>query len=106
MPFTDLIDRYDRPGTWFYVDPPYWGCENDYGKGLFRRADFEVLADRLARIKGRFILSINDVPAIRKVFGRFELREVQTRYSVGDVDRKAGVKELLFSNAPLVERGR
>lgn len=98
MPFGELIDRYDRAGTWFYLDPPYWGCETDYGKGLFQRADFEVLADRLARIKGKFILSINDVPAIRKVFKRFAVRPVATSYSVGGADRGGKVGELLVRN--------
>lgn len=29
------------------------------------------MAERLARLKGRFILSINDVPEIRKAFADF-----------------------------------
>jgi DNA adenine methylase len=98
LPFLDLIDRYDRAGTWFYVDPPYFGCENDYGKGLFTRGDFESLADRLARAKGKFILSINDTPEIRRIFERFECRPVQTSYSVGSAKRGGEVRELLFLN--------
>ncbi|NJR20670.1 MAG: DNA adenine methylase [Hyphomonadaceae bacterium] len=30
-----FIPRYDRIATLFYLDPPYWGCEGDYGKNLF-----------------------------------------------------------------------
>lgn len=36
--------RTPRPGTLFYLDPPYHGCENLYGKGLFKRSDFHRLA--------------------------------------------------------------
>jgi DNA adenine methylase len=79
MPFTELIDRYDRPHTFFYIDPPYHGSEDDYGKGLFKREDFAVLAEQLAGIKGRFIMSINDTPEIRKLFGGFRIRTVPTR---------------------------
>ena len=25
-----LIDKYDRKGMLFYLDPPYWDCEDDY----------------------------------------------------------------------------
>lgn len=98
LPFLKLIDRYDRPHTFFYVDPPYYGSEDDYGKGLFSRADFDVLAERLAHIKGKFLLSINDTPAVRKIFGRFKWREVSTRYSLGNADKSKARRELLVMN--------
>lgn len=78
-----FIDRYDRPGTLFYIDPPYYGSEGDYGRELFTRDQFAAMAERLARLQGSFILSINDVPAIRELFGSFDLEEVRLRYSVG-----------------------
>jgi DNA adenine methylase len=84
LPYRRFLDRYDRPGTLFYVDPPYWGGENDYGKGMFERADYEILAEGLAGLKGTFILSINDVPEIREIFGGFRLDEVTTNYSVSN----------------------
>ena len=52
-------------------DPPYWDCETMYGKGIFAKDDFERLAEQLRHIKGRFLLSINDVPAIREIFTGF-----------------------------------
>lgn len=98
MPFADLIRRYDRLHTFFYVDPPYHGSEDDYGKGLFSRGDFAVLAGLLAGIKGKFIMSINDTPEIRKLYGRFRVRTVPTRYSLGGADRAGTVRELLVMN--------
>lgn len=98
-PFGDVLDRYDRPQTFFYLDPPYYGSENDYGKGLFKRSDFAVLAERAAALKGKFILSINDTPEIRKVFGSFTVRPVSTRYSLGNADRRTdNARELLVMN--------
>lgn len=32
-----VIERYDRKKTLFYLDPPYWGNEGDYGKDLFNK---------------------------------------------------------------------
>jgi DNA adenine methylase len=78
----DFVDRYDTAGTLFYLDPPYWGSEASYGEGVFSRADFAQLADRLATIEGRFILSINDVPGTRHVFERFVVEPVITRYTM------------------------
>lgn len=98
LPFEKLIDRYDRAHTFFYIDPPYYGCENHYGKGLFRRNDFDALAARLGRLKGKFIMSINDTPEIRKLFAGFRIRPVTTRYSVGSARRDKAVTELLVMN--------
>ena len=95
-----FIPRYDRPTTLFYVDPPYWGREADYGKGLFAREDFARLAELLRGIRGRFLLSLNDRPEVRKLFAGFEIERARVRYTLGT---KAGRKvphaaELLISN--------
>jgi DNA adenine methylase len=92
-----FIDRYDRPETLFYLDPPYHGSENDYGKGLFSRDQFAALADRLRTIKGRFILSINDVPAIRELFSGFAMQELELAYTVGGGAGRPA-RELIISN--------
>lgn len=82
LPWADFISRYDRPGTLFYLDPPYWDCESDYGTGVFGKADFTAMAEQLAGLKGRFVLSINDVPEIRAIFKRFTIEEATLTYSV------------------------
>lgn len=97
LPYGEFIKRYDRPDTLFYLDPPYWNCENDYGKGTFCKADFDELAKLLKGIKGKFILSINDVPEIRQIFKAFYIKEVQTTYTVGTQSGKQAA-ELLISN--------
>jgi DNA adenine methylase len=103
LDWADFIPRYDREGTLFYLDPPYWGCEGDYGKALFSRADFGRMAEVLARLKGRFILSINDVPEIREIFGSFQLTGVTTSYTISRTgnDQAGARAELLVSNFPI-----
>lgn len=96
-PYAEVIERFDRPGTLFYVDPPYWGCEGDYGVNLFERADFQRLAELLGRVRGRFILSLNDVPEIREVFAGFNIESVQTRYTIS-AKRSTPVGEVLITN--------
>ena len=59
LPYQEFITRYDRPGTLFYLDPPYWGCEGIYGRNLFGRADFAELAGLLKGLKGGFMMSCN-----------------------------------------------
>ena len=91
-----FIDRYDRNGTLFYCDPPYWGTEHYYGKSLFNRDQFAIMAERLNCLKGRFIMSISDVQEIRDLFADFKMIEVDLTYSLGDNGQKA--KELIITN--------
>lgn len=96
LDYAAFISRYDTAETLFYLDPPYWGCERDYGQDVFGPGDFAELADLLSDIKGRFILSINDRPEVREIFARFHLAEVDTTYQVGSAPRPA--RELILSN--------
>jgi DNA adenine methylase len=83
LEYEAVIRRYDRPATLFYLDPPYAGSEGDYGPS-FGPGDFEQLAGLLRSIAGRFILSINDTPAIRETFKGFQIEAVETTYSLSD----------------------
>ncbi|MBP7242925.1 DNA adenine methylase [Amaricoccus sp.] len=98
LDWSDCLDRYDREGTLFYLDPPYWGSETDYGKAMFARADFARLAERLAALRGRFLMSINDTPETRDLFAAFERQQVSTTYTVGSRTGSAATRpELLVS---------
>lgn len=92
LDWSEFIRRYDKPGTLFYLDPPYWGCEDDYGKAMFGRDDFARMADILRGLKGRFIMSINDVPEIRELFGWAEVEEVKVSYTIGNKGDRAPVR--------------
>jgi DNA adenine methylase len=96
--YSEILSRFDKPDTFFYIDPPYYGCEDYYGKGIFGRDDFLKLRDILAGIKGRFILSINDVGEIRNLFKQFHIEGVATTYSAGGANKKKKVTELLIMN--------
>jgi DNA adenine methylase len=82
LPWPDFVDRYDTPATLFYLDPPYWGSEDDYGAGVFLPREFARLAARLVSIAGKFILSVNDVPETREIFAAFAIETVSTRYTI------------------------
>lgn len=96
LDFGEFLQRYDRPGTLFYLDPPYWGCEDDYGKVMFERGDFERLAGLLRGLQGRFLLSLNDVPEVRKTFAGFRMQEVTTHYGIAAASGSSGPRAELF----------
>jgi site-specific DNA-adenine methylase len=57
MDFQKVVEKYDSPTTYFYMDPPYWKTENYYSNHDFDRNDHERLANTLKGIKGKFSLS-------------------------------------------------
>ncbi|MDR1396988.1 MAG: DNA adenine methylase [Desulfarculales bacterium] len=97
LDYHEIIRRYDRPHTLFYVDPPYWNCEDYYGKGLFGKDDFHILAAMLADLKGKFLLSLNDTPEVRKIFSAFKIESVPVRYSCAKGERPMA-KEVFITN--------
>jgi len=101
QPWDECLARHDAPETLFYLDPPYWGCEQDYGKGLFAQGDFDRMAQALGKMEGNFILSLNDRPQVREVFGGFHILPVTTRYTIGAKSNVTVAAELLISSQPL-----
>lgn len=98
LDFRALIPRYDREHTLFFLDPPYWKI-NGYAHN-FEKQDFYDLAAALANIKGRFLMTLNDTPEVRKIFDRFMIEEVELKYSMSKQEgsRSQVRTELLISN--------
>jgi len=97
LDFEKFIKKYDSKETLFYLDPPYYGCENDYGKELFSRDDFQRIKETLDSIQGKFILSLNDVPEIRNIFNGYNFKEVELLYTVTQ-GKPTKAKEVIISN--------
>ncbi|EFO31347.1 adenine specific DNA methyltransferase, D12 class [Roseibium sp. TrichSKD4] len=97
LSFDQFIPKYDRPNALIYCDPPYYGCENDYGKNLFTRSDFEVLAGMMRSAKGKMILSINDTLETRQVFEGLTIQPVSLTYSLSSKG-PTKARELIVSN--------
>ena len=95
LPYEQVLKLYDRPETAFYLDPPYYDIRL-YRHNL-EHEDFEKMAERLRSLKGKFLLSINDHPEVRKLFSAFEIRKVPITYSIHGAKRKQ-IEELLISN--------
>ena len=95
LPFQTFMKKLDRPGTLFFLDPPYYGCEDDYGPDMFSRSDYELLTSLLDGLQGSFILTINDRPETRALFGHFDIEPVKVSYSVGVGTTQA--RELIVS---------
>ena len=90
------IERYDRPHTLFYCDPPYWGTE---GYGVeFGLENYDHMADLARRIKGKMIISVNDIPEMRQVFNGLNMQSVDISYNLKVTGKPSPKKELVICN--------
>lgn len=97
LPWLECFNRYDRPHTFFYADPPYW---QSVGYGVpFEFAEYEALADAMRRCRGKIMVSINDHPDIRRCFEGFCIEELSIKYSLSNYEGppKAS-QELVITN--------
>lgn len=81
LPWQSCFDRYDGDDTLFFLDPPYWETEG-YGPE-FGLDQYEALAERMVAMRGKAVLTLNDHPEMRRVFGRFASKTVPIRYTIG-----------------------
>jgi DNA adenine methylase len=99
-----VIKRYDSRETLFYCDPPYVGLR--YYQHNFEQPDHEELARVLRRIEGRFMLSYNDVPEVRRLYAWARIEEIGVTYRIKNIAGRIG-RELLITNfepvSPAVE---
>lgn len=94
LPWQECLQRYDRPETLFFLDPPYWqtmGYGNSFGID-----QHEALAAAMRSLQGRAILTINDHPDMRRVYAGFSCELLSITYTVGGGSRAKPAGELLI----------
>ena len=96
LPYEKILEKYDRPTTCFYLDPPYW--ERILYKFNFSETDFRGLEQRLRAIQGKFILSLDERPEVRELFKNFRLEQVELAYTAKRNVKGSRTKELLILN--------
>ena len=112
LDYKTLIEKYDFNNALFYLDPPYYGSEDVYNKGaFFTKEDHAVLAGILKNIKGKFLLSYYDEPAIRELYSGFYFQEFKkfkaSYFKSTGFNKRPSTVELLISNymPPLLRGG-
>lgn len=97
LDYKELIRKYDRDYTLFYLDPPFRTPTSKKYASYFLDEDFIQLNEVLHGIQGKFLLSINNDSFIRKLFKGFKIEKAETTYSMMNSKTKK-VKELLIKN--------
>ncbi len=99
--FTDILTRYDKEGTLFYCDPPYYKAEKMYHMGdyVFDKDQHILLRNMLSKIKGKFVLSYNEDEFIRNLYEGFNVQETERSSNLSLNNNKRGIyKELIITN--------
>ncbi|MGS0744193.1 DNA adenine methylase [Glaciimonas sp. GG7] len=104
LPWLECMQRYDRPHSFFYLDPPYWQTE---GYGVpFGFEQYQLMAEFMRTCKGKVMVSINDHPDIRAVFEGLTMMGLDIKYSLGSVHGQPGIsKELVIANWDIATSG-
>ena len=102
MDFAEVIQKYDSPTTYIYLDPPYWKTENYYSNHDFDRDDHERLANVLNEVKGKFSLSYYDFDLLHEWFPedryRWEMKEFAKAAAAKKGEKQNMGQELLILN--------
>lgn len=100
-PYWRTLKRWDRPGAFFFVDPPYINIKNLY---KLKEIDHRSLSEDLIKLQGNFLMTINDCEEAREVYKRFFIRPLEFTYSMTNTGKDKAQKtgrELLISNYEL-----
>lgn len=100
--FRDLIPRYDREGTLFYCDPPYFVDRETYIHD-FSHHDHDELAALLADVRSMVMLSYREHARIRQLYPadawHIESRSImRSAAKVGAGGKRPRDDELLLTN--------
>lgn len=97
LDFEKLISLYDREGTLFYADPPYYGAEGYYTEE-FSAADHVRLKECLDRVRGRFLLTYNDCPYIRELYQDYRIIPIERQNNMTASTSIRGYQEIIIKN--------
>jgi DNA adenine methylase len=102
MDFQEVVEKYDSPTTYFYMDPPYYKTENYYSNHIFTIETHQRLATCLQNMQGKFGLSYYDFPQLSEWFPRETYVWKEKAYKKAAAAKKDGTQnegiELLIMN--------
>lgn len=97
--YKNVIKKYDRDYTLFYLDPPYQCADGKYnGINYF---DYNELLFQCKNIKGKFILTLN--AELEGMFDEFNIIPNKVHYSIGcTTESSKDYKEVIITNFKLL----
>lgn len=96
LPWMTCAERYERDGTLFFMDPPYWKTE---GYGIeFGLDQYGMMAAFARKTRSSVVITVNDIPEMRSVFDGLDISTVDLAYTLGGGQRAKPSRELIVKN--------
>ena len=89
LDWRECIDRYDRPTSFLYLDPPYPGNGANYKHNMRLMAEHSAIAERLAQAQGKWMLSSYDTEEVRANFRHYHIVPIQSASGMRAADADA-----------------
>lgn len=71
------LELYDRPETFFFLDPPYYGATANHYRG-WTEAEVNEFAGRVRALQGNWVVALDDSDVTRRAFAGCEISAVET----------------------------
>ena len=102
MDFQDVVEKYDSPTTYYYMDPPYYKTEGYYSNHIFTIETHERLSTCLKNMKGKFSLSYYEFPKLLEWFPKEQYKWSEKSFKKAAAAKKDGTQnegiEVLIMN--------
>ena len=81
LPYERCLKNYDSPETFFFIDPPYLNAKVDAYKG-WTEIQMRGFRREVGKLKGRWIVTVDDSPLNRELFAGCKLTAVESRNGI------------------------
>ncbi|HEV2329237.1 MAG TPA: DNA adenine methylase [Verrucomicrobiae bacterium] len=100
IPYERCFSNYDSPETFFFLDPPYLSKKVKAYDG-FSPKQMDQFSREVRRLKGKWIVTVDDCPANRELFAGYNMRAVSTQSRLCNVRTHSDVRfgELIISGS-------
>ena len=83
------LSVWDRPSSFFFLDPPYTACSSTL-YSPWKHSDILRLREKLATLKGKWLLTLNDHPEIRETFQEYKITAISRAKGIGGRGKSYG----------------
>jgi DNA adenine methylase len=78
-----ILDTYDAPATFFFLDPPYLDDGGDNYKG-WPVDELKRFCERVKKLKGRWLFTFQECAEVRQLMRGYPIKAISRARSLGD----------------------